>query len=1189
MTVDASASTSAADPAPTAADAAADAQLNELSHNLTQLEARPVDVRLVRRQAELMLALGMVPEAGEAVTSLNAIAMLDEDYWIKYLDAVLDAAPRPFTLDALVDLLDKFSLAEKDYVSVPILLRHLDFIVLAAKSAWPSAPAGSEATTATAAIDVDDEVREFLSAATVRDMARGVARTADGLLSQSSALWELWANWEVGLLEGLTGSARTEQIAHIHELYTERLGVLHTDIAETSSAYSSFCSQYCPEEYEARLTHATAASQEAKHKLSGERRHGKTREDLESALAYAPDFATQAQTFHTYLDWETDARARNPKSAKAPRTDPDLTSAVFERAIVVYAKMAHAAEAGVQVADETRREAEKAAAPQKGKGKRKPADEPPAPEVVAAHEAVKAAKEVVAAYKGVEASLWLRYYNWLVEMELAVQARDVIGRAARACPLAGEVWAALIVQQEAAGAELEQLEQMVHKARAVLIGNDAPIKSFVDVVVSHAAAVNRRNLPDPEEGTPPVMEILIHGLSEMVKLDPNGDTSNRLERFLLEWTESRSPEHLPLAFAALDAPLKSRTSSYAFVLLRASVEARPAANDADAARRTYVHAIQRADLDWPEAVYEAFEQFENVHGDLESLRAAQKRIEVEKTKVARRREKEAQRQAEQVAAYQTYAEPAEATEAMQVDVTPAAAAVSVAAPAAASAAEDQESHLKRDREHTTVLVTGIKKGTEAPRIESFFEECGRMKETTMLPSETGSTDAALVEFRFVDAVPLALDRNGKKLDGHELGVAMLWRSTLFVTNFPRDMDDDGIRALFGQYGTILQTRWPSRKFAGSRRFCYITMASAASAQEAASMLDNYKASGATFGLKVAISDPSAKVKRTDASNSTLFVGGLNAKTTEGDVRALFDPHGSVLSVKLGWDAAKRVCKGFAFVEMATEEQAKASLALGGTKYHNRVLKVEFSDPNIANKKAAERPAGQAGAAEAAEKRARTVRLNGLPEGTQEGLLQQALEKVVPVRRLEIFARTNDAVVELEAASDAGKLLLQPFVFNGAPITITEHGRRPAPGTAPAPTASASAAAAPLSAPGHAGNALAFAPRVRKRAIGKGRQAPAGDRALPAQLAHGGAAARGQDDFRALVANKNEQRRDRLESAVHRATGAGDSAAGSGADAGNATATGGANDGPADGADAAAQVKRVLDDDGEGASKRVKLE
>lgn len=53
---------------------------------------------------------------------------------------------------------------------------------------------------------------------------------------------------------------------------------------------------------------------------------------------------------------------------------------------------------------------------------------------------------------------------------------------------------------------------------------------------------------------------------------------------------------------------------------------------------------------------------------------------------------------------------------------------------------------------------------------------------------------------------------------------------------------------------------------------------------------------------------------------------------------------------------------------------------------------------------------------AAERRSRTVRLHNLPEGTQEGLLQQALEKIVPVKRLEVFARSNEANAELNNQS-----------------------------------------------------------------------------------------------------------------------------------------------------------------------------
>lgn len=41
-------------------------------------------------------------------------------------------------------------------------------------------------------------------------------------------------------------------------------------------------------------------------------------------------------------------------------------------------------------------------------------------------------------------------------------------------------------------------------------------------------------------------------------------------------------------------------------------------------------------------------------------------------------------------------------------------------------------------------------------------------------------------------------------------------------------------------------------------------------------------------MKVLISDPSAKTTRSDAQDSIIFVGGLNAKSTEVEVKDLFD-------------------------------------------------------------------------------------------------------------------------------------------------------------------------------------------------------------------------------------------------------------------------------------------------------------
>lgn len=49
----------------------------------------------------------------------------------------------------------------------------------------------------------------------------------------------------------------------------------------------------------------------------------------------------------------------------------------------------------------------------------------------------------------------------------------------------------------------------------------------------------------------------------------------------------------------------------------------------------------------------------------------------------------------------------------------------------------------------------------------------------------------------------------------------------------------------------------------------------------------------------------------------------------------------------------------------------------------------------------------------AEARNRSVRVKNLPPAIQEGLLQQAFEKIIPIKRLEVFLDKQEAVVELE--------------------------------------------------------------------------------------------------------------------------------------------------------------------------------
>ncbi len=58
----------------------------------------------------------------------------------------------------------------------------------------------------------------------------------------------------------------------------------------------------------------------------------------------------------------------------------------------------------------------------------------------------------------------------------------------------------------------------------------------------------------------------------------------------------------------------------------------------------------------------------------------------------------------------------------------------------------------------------------------------------------------------------------------------------------------------------------------------------------------------------------------------VFVGNLPFSTTEDQLRDLFGQHGEVTSVEIIKDKFTDRSRGFAFVEMAKEEQAAAAIA-----------------------------------------------------------------------------------------------------------------------------------------------------------------------------------------------------------------------------------------------------------------------
>ncbi|PWJ60551.1 RNA recognition motif-containing protein [Dyadobacter jejuensis] len=83
----------------------------------------------------------------------------------------------------------------------------------------------------------------------------------------------------------------------------------------------------------------------------------------------------------------------------------------------------------------------------------------------------------------------------------------------------------------------------------------------------------------------------------------------------------------------------------------------------------------------------------------------------------------------------------------------------------------------------------------------------------------------------------------------------------------------------------------------------------------------------------------------------IFVGSLSFKLKESELREAFEKYGEVNSAKIIIDKITRQSKGFGFVEMPDEEQARFAISqLNGAEMHGRPLVV-----NEAQKREASAP------------------------------------------------------------------------------------------------------------------------------------------------------------------------------------------------------------------------------------------
>jgi len=112
----------------------------------------------------------------------------------------------------------------------------------------------------------------------------------------------------------------------------------------------------------------------------------------------------------------------------------------------------------------------------------------------------------------------------------------------------------------------------------------------------------------------------------------------------------------------------------------------------------------------------------------------------------------------------------------------------------------------------------------------------------------------------------------------------------------------------------------------------------------------YEMSGASASAEPAAPKP-RRGKKAAADGPVVYVGNLSFDAQEGDIYALFEPHGEVSGVTVPPDRTTGRCRGFAFVTMKNrDEMEKAVDALDQTQFQGRTLYVNESKPKEEQKK-----------------------------------------------------------------------------------------------------------------------------------------------------------------------------------------------------------------------------------------------
>uniref|UniRef100_A0A6P4FBM1 CUGBP Elav-like family member 2 isoform X3 n=1 Tax=Drosophila rhopaloa TaxID=1041015 RepID=A0A6P4FBM1_DRORH len=166
---------------------------------------------------------------------------------------------------------------------------------------------------------------------------------------------------------------------------------------------------------------------------------------------------------------------------------------------------------------------------------------------------------------------------------------------------------------------------------------------------------------------------------------------------------------------------------------------------------------------------------------------------------------------------------------------------------------------------------------------------------------------------------------------------------MFVGQVPKSMDESQLREMFEEYGAVHSINVLRDKATGiSKGCCFVTFYTRRAALKAQDALHNVKTLNGMYHP--------IQMKPADSENRNerkLFVGMLNKKLNENDVRKLFEVHGAIEECTVLRDQNGQ-SKGCAFVTFATKHAAISAIKV--TLSQNKIMEgctsplvVKFAD------------------------------------------------------------------------------------------------------------------------------------------------------------------------------------------------------------------------------------------------------